>query len=451
MKRLATLGLVAVISFLTGGWFLHREPTEEERLYEQARVLGTVLSVIHDHSLESADQNELFQNTARNLVAQLKDPYAELLVGDGYRQFSRQMSGTGELDAPETSAKRVHIPATSSGVMLTSTTGYVALHSLSEGSSEELQSAVWGLRKRGMRSLVLDLRNDPGGLIKQGVQVAELFLPKGDTIVITRGRTPEHSRVYVASAGEKWPNMGLVVLVNDGTASSAELIAGALQDHDRAAIIGLPTYGKGVLQTTYPLSSDMAIKLTTARWFTPSGRSINRPRTRADSVLAEARQSTLTHGARYRTDGGRLLADGKGIQPDRIIRRDGYTADERAFLDSLGSGYAAFRGALADCAAGIKQQGEIASEDFLVTPAMRERVRIELEGRQLHVGDQVFAAAASYVDRQLGYDIAREVFGDAAASRRRLLDDRQMQAALELIQHSGSEGELIRLAESTAD
>jgi carboxyl-terminal processing protease len=451
MKRLATLGLVAVISFLTGGWFLHREPTEEERLYEQARVLGTVLSVIHDHSLESADQNELFQNTARNLVAQLKDPYAELLVGDGYRQFSRQMSGTGELDAPETSAKRVHIPATSPGVMLTSTTGYVALHSLSEGSSEELQSAVWGLRKRGMRSLVLDLRNDPGGLIKQGVQVAELFLPKGDTIVITRGRTPEHSRVYVASAGEKWPNMGLVVLVNDGTASSAELIAGALQDHDRAAIIGLPTYGKGVLQTTYPLGADMAIKLTTARWFTPSGRSINRPRTRADSVLAEARQSALSHGARYRTDGGRLLADGKGIQPDRIIRRDGYTADERAFLDSLGSGYAAFRGALADCAAGIKQQGEIASEDFLVTPAMRERVRVELEGRQLHVGDQVFAAAGGYVDRQLGYDIAREVFGDAAASRRRLLDDRQMQAALELIQHSASEGDLIRLAESTAD
>ena len=89
MKRLAMLGLVAVISFLTGGWFLHREPTEEERLYEQARVLGTVLSVIHEHSLESADQNELFQNTARNLVAQLKDPYAELLVGDGYRQFSR--------------------------------------------------------------------------------------------------------------------------------------------------------------------------------------------------------------------------------------------------------------------------------------------------------------------------------------------------------------------------
>jgi len=451
MRRLATLGLVAVLSFLTGGWLLHREPTEEERLYEQARVLGTVLSVIHDHSLESADQNELFQSTARNLVAQLKDPYAELLVGDGYREFSRQMSGTGDLTAPAPSKRPVRIPATSPGVMLSGATGYVALHSLSDGSADELETAVWGLRKRGMRTLVLDLRNDPGGLIKQGVQVAELFLSKGDTIVITRGRTAEHSRVYVTSTAEKWPGLGLVVLVNDGTASSAELVAGALQDHDRAAVVGLPTYGKGVLQTTYPLGSDMAIKLTTARWFTPSGRSVNRPRTHTDSVVADARQSALARGVRYRSDAGRLLADSKGIQPDRMVRRDGYTPDERAFLDSLGSSYAAFRGALADCAAAIKIQGEITSEDFVVTPAMRERVRAGLEGRRLHISDQAFAAAGSYIDRQLGYDIAREVFGDGAATRRRLLDDRQMRAALELIDHSASEGELIRLAEAGND
>lgn len=451
MNRFASFGLVAVLSFLTGGWLLRREPNEEERLYEQARVLGTVLSVIHDHSLESPDQNELFQNTVRNLVAQLKDPYAELLVGDGYREFSRQMSGTGELETTPTRTKGVRIPATSPGVMLTTTTGYVALHSLSDGSADELQTAIWALRKRGMRTMVLDLRNDPGGLIKQGVQVAELFLPKGDTIVITRGRTPEHSRVYVAGAGDKWPNLNLVVLVNDGTASSAELVAGALQDHDRAAVVGLPTYGKGVLQTTYPLGSDMAIKLTTARWFTPSGRSINRPRTHADSVVADARQTALARGGRFRSDGGRPLQDGKGIQPDRMVRRDGYTPDERAFLDSLGSGYAAFREVLTDCAAAIKARAEISSEDFLVTPAMRERVRVDLEARKLHISDQLFAGASSYVDRQLGYDVAREAFGDAAATRRRLLDDRQMRAALDLIDHGSSEGDLIRLAEATTD
>ena len=453
MQRLGTLALVAVLSFVSGGWLLHRESTEREALYEQARVLETVLSVIHDHSLDSPDQTEMFENTARTLVSQLKDPYAELLVGEGYRQFSRQMSGTGELDTPENrAAKRgVRVPATSPGVMLTSTTGYVALHSLSEGSADELQGTVWDLRKRGMRTLVLDLRNNPGGLIKQGVQVAELFLPKGDTIVRTRGRTAEHSKTYVAAIGSRWPDLGLVLLVNDGTASSAELIAGALQDHDRAVIVGLPTYGKGVLQTTYPLESDMAIKLTTARWFTPSGRSVNRARTHSDSVLADARLLATMRGVRFRTDRGRPLPEGKGIQPDLIVRRDAYTAGERAFLDSLGSNYAAFRGALADCAVAVKTQAELSSEDFAVTPAMRERVRAELVARDVRVAPAVFDSAATYIDRQLGYEVAREVFGDAAASRRRLLDDRQMQAALDLLARSSTEDELIRLALATTN
>jgi carboxyl-terminal processing protease len=232
-----------------------------------------------------------------------------------------------------------------------------------------------------------------------------------------------------------------VLLVNDGTASSAELIAGALQDHDRAVVVGLPTYGKGVLQTTYPLESDMAIKLTTARWFTPSGRSINRARTHSDSVLADARLLATMHGVRFKTDNGRPLPEGKGIQPDLMVRRDAYTAGERAFLDSLGSNYAAFRGA----------QAGLTSEDFAVTPAMRERVRAELASRDVHVAPAVLDSAATYVDRQLGYEIAREVFGDAAASRRRLLDDRQMQAALDLLGRGSTEDELIRLAQATGD
>jgi carboxyl-terminal processing protease len=452
-QRLGPLALVAALSFVSGGWLLHREPTDREALYEQARVLETVLSVIHDHSLDSPDQTQLFQNTARHLVGELRDPYAELLVGEGYRQFSRQMSGTGALETPgsRAAAHGVRVPATSPGVMLTSTTGYVALHSLSEGSADELQATVWDLRKRGMRSLVLDLRNNPGGLIKQGVQVAEFFLPKGDTIVLTRGRTAEHSKVYVAGAGSRWPDLGLILLVNDGTASSAELIAGALQDHDRAVVVGQPTYGKGVLQTTYPLDTEMAIKLTTARWFTPSGRSINRPRTHSDSLLADARLMATVHGVTFRTDRGRPLPEGKGIQPDLMVRRDGYTPGERAFLDSLGSNYAAFRGALADCAVAVKAQADLTAESFTVTPAMRERVRVGLESRDVHVLQTVFDSASAYVDRQLGYEIAREVFGDAAASRRRLLDDRQMQAALDLFARGTSEDDLIHIAQAAGN
>ena len=288
-QRLSALAMVGTVSFLCGGWLLNREPSGEANLQHQSRVLETVLSVIYDHSLDSPNRTELFQNTARTLVSQLKDPYAELLVGDGYRQFNRQMSGTGASVLPQgdhsTGGDATRIPAISPGVLVTPTVGYVALHTLSEGAAQELATAVWSLRKQGMRTLVLDLRNNPGGLIKQGVQVADLFLNEGDTIATTRGRKSTHTKAYVAGTTERWPGLMLVLLVNDGTASSAELIAGALQDHDRVVIVGQPTFGKGVLQTTYPLGGEMAIKLTTARWFTPSGRSINRPRTRTDSAV----------------------------------------------------------------------------------------------------------------------------------------------------------------------
>jgi carboxyl-terminal processing protease len=458
MRRLGALALVGVLSFFSGGWLLHRsEPAAEGNLYQQARVLETVLSVIHEHSLDSPDQTELFQNTARTLVAQLKDPFAELLVGDGYRQFNRQMSGTGELPTPPvgtvdaTGGRPVRIPATSPGLMLNPTVGYVALHSLSEGSADELSAEVWNLRKQGMRSLVLDLRNNPGGLIKQGVEVAGLFLDRGDTVVTTRGRTPGHSKVYVAAAGQRWPSLSLVLLVNDGTASSAELIAGALQDHDRAAVVGLPTFGKGVLQTTYPLSSDMAIKLTTARWFTPSGRSVNRPRTHSDSLVAEARLAALGNGVRFHTDDGRVLPEGQGILPDVVVHRDGYTPAERAFIDSLGSSYAAFKSALAQCALNAKADGNVVSESFQVTPHMRSRVQAALAASGVHLPPSLYAEAAPYIDRQLTYEIARTVFSEAAATRRRLLDDHQMQTALSLVARADNQKQLIQVAQAGTD
>lgn len=448
-QRLGALVLVAVFSFFSGGWLLHRDGDSRDNLYQQARVLGTVLSVIHDHSLDAPNETELFQNTARTLVGQLKDPYAELLVGEGYRQFNRQMSGTGELEPPASLLPQpTRVPAISAPLLLSPSTGYVALYTLSEGSADQLAAAIWDLRKRGMRALVLDLRNNPGGLIKQGVQVAEMFLDRGDTIVTTRGRTPAHSKVYIAQSGQRWPDLELVLLVNEGTASSAELLAGALQDHDRALVVGLPTFGKGVLQTTYPLGGDMAIKLTTARWFTPSGRSVNRPRTHSDSVLARARRAALARGISFRSDAGRPLAEGNGVQPDLVVAREGYTPGEREFLDSLGNAFGAFRGALNDCALNARADANIASEGFAVSPAMRARLRTALEARGVHVPPAVFENAAPYLERQLGYAIARELFGPTAAEGRRLLDDKQTRAAIELLDRTTDQLELIRLAQA---
>ncbi len=450
-QRLGALAMVAMVSFLCGGWLLNREPAGEANLQHQSRVLETVLSVIYDHSLDSPNRTELFQNTARTLVSQLRDPYAELLVGDGYRQFNRQMSGTGENVLPvgdgSTGGDATRIPAISAGVLLSPTIGYVALHTLSEGAAQELATEVWRLRKQGMRTLVLDLRNNPGGLIKQGVQVAELFLNQGDTIATTRGRKSSHTKSYVASSAERWPGLRLALLVNEGTASSAELIAGALQDHDRVVMVGQPTFGKGVLQTTYPLGGEMAIKLTTARWYTPSGRSINRPRTRSDTTIAKRRRAAAATGIAFRSDDGRRLLEAHGIVPDLAVRREGYGARDRAFLDSLGSSYPAFRAALSDVALNARGDGNVVSEDFEVTAEMRARVYGALTERGIQISPELFVSAARYVDRQLGHEIARELFGEGAAMRRRLLADRQMQATLELAEQAGSQADLIRAAE----
>ena len=144
----------------------------------------------------------------------------------------------------------VHVPAASPGVLLDGGVGYVVLHRMSENAALELRTAVERLKADGMKALVLDLRSNPGGLIREGVKVAGLFLQPGDTVAISKGRTAKRPRAYVAEESAEWDDIRLVLLVNRGTASSAEVIAGALQDHDRAAIVGTPTYGKGVLQTT---------------------------------------------------------------------------------------------------------------------------------------------------------------------------------------------------------
>ena len=132
-----------------------------------------------------------------------------------------------------------------------------------------------------MKSLILDLRLNPGGLLDQGVKVADLFLDSKQEIVSTRGRARGSTKQFYDAARQTWPELPIVVLVNDGTASAAEIIAGALQDHDRAVVIGTPTFGKGLVQTLFPLGEGVALKLTTARWYTPAvARSSARPITR---------------------------------------------------------------------------------------------------------------------------------------------------------------------------
>ena len=155
--------------------------------------------------------------------------------------------------------------------------GYVRIAQFQEKTADDLQKALASLNeanKGNLKGLVLDLRNDPGGLLDQAVKVSETFLDEGKLIVYTEGREKDAQMKFTSRKGEKQPNYPIVALINSGSASASEIVAGALQDHKRAVIMGVQSFGKGSVQTIIPLSDNSGLRLTTARYFTPSGRSI---------------------------------------------------------------------------------------------------------------------------------------------------------------------------------
>ena len=168
-----------------------------------------------------------------------------------------------------------HTPAVPESGLLSDSVGYVRLATITQHAAAELEGAVMALTRRGARSLVLDLRGNGGGLFEEGVNAAALFLPPNVVVASLVGRGGSPPQVYRAH-GSRWPTMPLTVLVDAGTASSAEVIAAALREHDRALLVGASTYGKGVVQRVVRLSSELSLRLTTARWLTPTGHSLER-------------------------------------------------------------------------------------------------------------------------------------------------------------------------------
>jgi carboxyl-terminal processing protease len=311
----------------------------------------------------------------------------------------------------------------------------------------------------------MDLRGNPGGLLDQGVKVADLFLDTRQEIVSTRGRARGSTKEFYDEAKQAWPHLPIVVLVNDGTASAAEIIAGALQDHDRAVVVGAPTFGKGLVQTLFPLGDGVALKLTTARWFTPSGRTIQRiakneedQATQAamavveDTVLGapdkESTDSALKERPIFRTDAGRIVRGGGGIVPDLVIRPDTLTAAEREFAKALGNGLPQYRDALTTIALEAKKALGVKSEAFQVTPDMRRQVYQRLRAKNVQVSPEVFNGAGKLIDEQLGFEIARYVFGRPAEFRRRAAQDVQMQTAVGLLRKAQTPKQLLSLAQA---
>lgn len=356
----------------------------------------------------------------------------------------------------------IHMRSVPAGTMFESGVGFISLNPVAETSADELREEITAMQKQGMTELILDLRNNPGGLLDQGVKVADLFLNPNQEIVATRGRAPGSSRQFTDSEAQQWPGLPIVVLVNDYTASAAEIIAGALQDHDRAVVIGTPTFGKGLVQTLYPLADGVALKLTTARWFTPSGRTIQRTaRDQADQLAqAELDAATLAGAvdsaassdsaikARpvYHTDAGRTVRGGGGIVPDIVVRPDTLNAPERELARALGQHMSGYRDVLTGYALELKRQGTLKSPDFTVTPEMLAEFRQRLKAKGIDVPNEVYAGGQQLLAQQVGYEVARYVFGRPTELKRRAADDPQVQRAIQLLRRASTPAELLTLA-----
>jgi carboxyl-terminal processing protease len=345
----------------------------------------------------------------------------------------------------------IHIRSVPFTLMIDERVGYIPLSPVNESSARELRDAVDSLRREGMRALILDLRGNPGGLLDQGVGVADLFLNPGQEIVATRGRAPQSTRTFRDQRAQAWSDLPMVVLVNGGTASAAEIVAGALQDHDRALVVGTPTFGKGLVQSLWRFGADQGLKLTTARWYTPSGRTIQRltrsEQEQEEQVRAAAQHDTAGRDSTliFRTDAGRIVYGGGGIRPDVFARADTFTTAEREFVRALGSKVPVYRDVLASYALEVKAERRL-QPGFNVTPAMVDGVLRRLRAREVTVGADVVAGARQLIGQEIGYELSRYVFGRPAEFRRRLADDAQIQAALGLVRRARTPQDLLTLA-----
>ena len=338
--------------------------------------------------------------------------------------------------------------------------GYIDLTIFSDSSAAEVQQAVERLRGQGMKTLVLDLRANPGGLLEQGIEVADLFLDSGQPIVSVRGRDAAQS--FTDAAKQKWPELKLITLVDEHSASASEIVAGALQDHDRAAIVGSTSYGKGSAQSVFPLvDSASALKLTTARWFTPSGRSIQKAQTPApgdnddDDGTASGKAATsadsgselpLSRRQSYKTDDGRVVYGGGGITPDLLVAPTDSMNGTRAFWRMIGAQAPKFRDALTESALAAKGAHAVRSADFPITDSLRQALWKRVVAKGIKLDRTRFDSVSAVIDRLLGIEIARYALGPDAEFKRRLSGDRVIAAALELSNGAQVEKDLLRRA-----
>ncbi len=327
--------------------------------------------------------------------------------------------------------------------------GYVYVNRFSETTGKELEDALAKLKAQGMKELVLDLRDNPGGLLDQAVNVASDFLPKGKTIVYTKGRIPE-SNEYFTSSGGSYNKIPLIVLANGGSASASEIVTGAIQDLDRGLVVGETTFGKGLVQRQFSLDDGSAVRITIARYYTPSGRLIQRPygKNRAKYFMepmevdsSEKSGANLEHTLEsdsgrpvFKTADGRKVYGGGGITPDYIVKMGkvpGFIYQfqvKRIFLEYVDNHVSQHQDKIR------KEYGsaENFNREFQVTDKLLDEIYSRAEKAGIKITREEYDKNTKYVSMLLKAQIARNIWGNDGWYRVVLTLDNQFQKAVTL-------------------
>jgi carboxyl-terminal processing protease len=347
------------------------------------------------------------------LLSQSRQRQAELVVrrGDSPRPLHFTL-------VPE----EMQSPSVDRAFFIGAGVGYIRVTSFDANTAAELKEAIEKLGGEKLAGLVLDFRNNPGGMVSTALEMSSLFLPAGTKIVTVRGRhVPEKSEVVPSIA--KPYLFKLAILVNEKTASASEIVSGAMQDNDRATIIGTATFGKGLVQSVFPMSDNTGLALTTALYYTPSGRSIQKPLDSKKFELGVKTANLNPKTTEFRTKNGRIVRGGGGIQPDLVVLPPAMTR-LRAVLDASGS-FTSF--------ATEYLRNHKVTPDFELTSQILGEFQVYLSERRIQPGVAEWTGEREFVSNRLKTEIFNQAFGVAKGDEVEAQRDPQIQKALEVV------------------
>jgi carboxyl-terminal processing protease len=435
----------------------------------------TVISPIDDTPADRAGirgGDQIVEIEGQSTEGWPTDKAVGLLRGEPGSSVRFKVTRPGQTDTIEYVIARevINVKSVPFYSMFENQTGYIKVSNFAKNTADELNAAIAALESQGMKSLVLDFRTNPGGLLETSREVTELFLEKDKLVVYTKGRLPNSNRKYYSHNGSPHAGYPIVVMINGASASASEIFAGALQDWDAAFVVGQTSFGKGTVQTVFNLSDTEAVKLTTAKYYTPSGRSIHKDeKTREDEVAAmvghgeDAEEDTDEIRAKrdeepkrnpdattadvddtaaekpvYYTSSGRIVYGGGGITPDLSFEPEVYTDLERRLeRDALAFSFAV----------DYLTHNDI-GDDLKVTDGIMDRFLAFLKTREFEYKDEDLTPEnLSYIRMMLARELAIHKFGRQAAYRVVTEADPEFVKVLDILKDNTSLGALFQYGE----